>query len=59
MQKKELSPKCKAKYVNQRKMELEMNFVHTSPIMKILTLRVTRNSFLNPPCSMDANRAMP
>jgi hypothetical protein len=33
MQKKELSPKSKVKYVNERKMELEMNFVHTSPIM--------------------------
>jgi hypothetical protein len=53
-------PKSKAKYVNERKMELELNFVHnSSPIIKILTLRVTRNPFLNPPCSLDANRAMP
>jgi hypothetical protein len=62
MQKKkgELSPKFKMKYVNERKMELELNFVHnSSPIIKILTLRVTRNPSLNPPCSMDANRAMP
>jgi hypothetical protein len=56
----ELSPKFKAKYVKERRMEHELNFVHnSSPIIKILTLRFTRNPFLNPPCSMDANRAMP